>query len=1722
MKLRYRLLSLLLAILTLVSSISMLDTSYIIDEAYALKGGGSGLGGGNYTGGLKDGVWNRDRGGIRVYMVDKGGNLVSNIVDIVPNTVKSPNVTSGYMAHFQIKTDSSYDGYYNCIDWSDVRATGGIKLLEATGRRVSIYSLGQIQAANSELSTIPIPVITSYYNKRGAELAKYMLGYEAPGVERWGSINGGGTGSKETYEYDDIGIQYETVESFVIFIENTLQTNYTVALEQYRNGACTKQEVINEILKDGEGLVSSLKNTTALDETAVYSPEEVAIFSATVENFIHKIEAELDAIEGGATTEDNNNFDVQGQDNVDTELSYNWLNSLIDTAYANQTSVGEVSPLWKNGKLIKFMETSINDECIFKFTDPNVKKVITNENKISVMLTCAANEYVIMMEPVLSTRLQKLKKSEPGEATTFAFYGTPHDLGMFLAHQRTLKDGWSHGSGDWGNGGGWIARGSHMAFSYSMFTEHDLNYGSINIQSGESFRTSPGKHIDASTKDRWPSDSDLANGNLGLGLHYYIFSYSGLPSTQTYDNFPDGKPNSTPHPAPDPDPAANIIPLTEEEDPEKYKENTRNVNIVKVYDTLLLDEDDAGNRILRHDITYTRRYNPGDIRILHEPQYKVVGYFTSKDYYGDIYDWDNNPDLVPPTEWAELQGIITDKTEGSDWDYDSVSKAVEGTPIDQSPVKIALYCDCQDKDVIDGEHGKHYHDKTLYVHLVKPETIPETSTWDGTPPGETPPPNPFKKPQTDPETTPDLTPDNPFLIHEIVKVYQVKDWSDWQEGMPEPEWEHKATFYQYPTAPIVTVENEDDYQLTEWKVAVGVPNPDDKATEITTPPVNSGTDWEDPPISTVNPFKQGVQPAKVDIRDPIDKKHNTTIYVLLRKEIPPEDEDVGDGAIIIQQSQITKSVRTNDKAIANQGSTNWGNYSFHYQIGDFSDSPDSHGHSHGLAGYHSCYHIGNELWVDQDLCLWFHQLTDKQDIQVPDGKYSKTDNAVYSGNSNQGIIHKRDEKITINTIQKYDYVGDGTNSKGEELVTVLWRQGIKDKPILASYKKNDITSGNDYILKGVSATNWTDSLAIVDKADRKAGNGRQVDNGFIITNLTFDFGIIQGEGDQHGATKCPGCTCHGCHAPIVRDRYVSVTSGNWAETFTAPVCVRTYKGREKDPAAQPYGLGASPQKDIKVGKHKHAANNVIQGKQQIKFYPYIRMTYMINSLDDATKEAQNTDNTGYKQDVRKDTYVISEYESSILPNDAITVGWESQKDGENLLLTSQQWSVHKKAIAQADGTTSRGWQGKNQVLPGGAIYQLSTPNGSRTMVNLTTYQTVVDEKARQEYLTSTSTLTGDEYTVKKVTEDHLSFVNDAKEILDNLKIVQWLYNPGNSGGNVFSDNQNAYPSKFDETKNGYICLFHNGSPRDDSQTKLSQLDKNLTRTPATDSKYYMHAANVITNSNGTLSTTGTLADYQNSTKLSDITSTLIKGDAKQSEATQGDLDILKIYQTTTVYKVFTDTSGNVYMISDKREGTSHIDQVEADINAMIASMKDINADTYDKWSAGGSKTAEVLVDKTIQAIDVNKKLSGDAKEIDDRTSFITNIVTSITRNRGVDKTAEWVNGPTEGRWYNEGFDGIYLVKQYTKMEIGFGYTDTRQSAMDPALCPPNKGQSDLYTNAYLSQFTVDSHSDATIAAGKPDHYIGTFKDTDILLPDMESMYISKKFYIPNANVQDLN
>lgn len=66
-------------LITIFTMISPLTPAYAV-------GGGDGLGNTTSTGGSSSGTWSSSRTGIRVYVVDKNGNLVSNIVDVISNT----------------------------------------------------------------------------------------------------------------------------------------------------------------------------------------------------------------------------------------------------------------------------------------------------------------------------------------------------------------------------------------------------------------------------------------------------------------------------------------------------------------------------------------------------------------------------------------------------------------------------------------------------------------------------------------------------------------------------------------------------------------------------------------------------------------------------------------------------------------------------------------------------------------------------------------------------------------------------------------------------------------------------------------------------------------------------------------------------------------------------------------------------------------------------------------------------------------------------------------------------------------------------------------------------------------------------------------------------------------------------------------------------------------------------------------------------------------------------------------------------------------------------------------------------------------------------------------------------------------------------------------------------------------------------------------------------
>ena len=262
MKLKSRILSLILIIVTILS---LLPIQYI-DIAYAASGAGNGLGSGNYVGGNKSGVWNKDCVGLRIYIVDAAsGQRVSNIVDIVPSTFKGNNTQ---IACFGTKVDSS-------SQYTEFSSFGALTSSKPSDARI-LYK--ETLIANAECgseykldSGLPVPVVTDFFKARGKELLTYMLGHEAPGVELWGATSGGGSGATDSNyaDYDgQIAMEYGTVAEQVAVLKTQLEEIWKPFLEQYIAGAYDGKEVRNVITEKSSGLLAVLRDAVA-DEKMV-------------------------------------------------------------------------------------------------------------------------------------------------------------------------------------------------------------------------------------------------------------------------------------------------------------------------------------------------------------------------------------------------------------------------------------------------------------------------------------------------------------------------------------------------------------------------------------------------------------------------------------------------------------------------------------------------------------------------------------------------------------------------------------------------------------------------------------------------------------------------------------------------------------------------------------------------------------------------------------------------------------------------------------------------------------------------------------------------------------------------------------------------------------------------------------------------------------------------------------------------------------------------------------------------------------------------------------------------------------------------------------------------------------------------------------------------------------------------------------------------------------
>lgn len=576
-------------------------------------------------------------------------------------------------------------------------------------------------------------------------------------------------------------------------------------------------------------------------------------------------------------------------------------------------------------------------------------------------------------------------------------------------------------------------------------------------------------------------------------------------------------------------------------------------------------------------------------------------------------------------------------------------------------------------------------------------------------------------------------------------------------------------------------------------------------------------------------------------------------------------------------------------------------------------------------------------------------------------------------------------KTINNTMSGSASMGGGTNKLStSEYQTTIWRG--EDVPTIASYKESSSIELNNLLNKY-----------------GKQPNGSRALNGAYTKTFTAQFSVDSASDLQtHSVHSYNGSTWH-----------TSTHSAPGVAPHTGDVTVNVYRGANKkskgDSTESKKILTTTPFGNT---SSIHSSGFMVQQDIAIQFYPYIRMTYQTTG-----------DNT------KKDVNILSQFYSSILPNDFAEAAWYNPNENESLTLSSVQWSLHAKAV-----NGGKDWNGANQVLPGGAIYQLSTQDYT-SKVNLVTWQTILADQDRSKMAVD---LPANAYTMTKANTEHNNYVEQAKQVLEGLRVVQWV------NGNTKATN--AW------TNNGQAVKVTDGGE------DLSSLG--LSTKASTESKYRLGK------------------------------------DGTTDAANEGDLDIVSQSESTdTFFKVFSDTSGNIYFA--KSVGNK----------SAIESLNGTNIGN-----------AEKILSKKDKAESVASKLKGDAKEVNDRTNLITNYVKALERNTGNDVSASWA---PDGKWYNEAFDGIMMVRKCTTLDVGFNNTTKRTASLDPMLCPKNNGVADMYSTAYLSQFKCNEYSEASIASGKGNGYIGTFQGKDIILEDMDKLYQSKKFYIPNATTQDL-
>lgn len=894
----------------------------------------------------------------------------------------------------------------------------------------------------------------------------------------------------------------------------------------------------------------------------------------------------------------------------------------------------------------------------------------------------------------------------------------------------------------------------------------------------------------------------------------------------------------------------------------------------------------------------------------------------------------------------------------------------------------------------------------------------------------------------EPGNAPEYIPDAPTgstvkQVSRIVKVYEVET----VEGI-----EHLETFERVNTVSVIQIEDEPQYKLIEWRY--GTPNN----------PVNKDTTWDEA-IYNVPSTNSGTNEGLVDIKNENDSSQTTTLYVRLRLPLKdePKTEQKNDAIQAnedLTESQLTKISNTNSATFG------WDKNIFHASITQAKVSHDFTHHKTILipcdADYTDSHSMSRSIG-DPIVSATFAILTKDNHETTVATPSAHTDFEGKTWGKGTETADSIEYKQSIGDgSYSWDLVSDGSREDGVEYITTISRASIKDIANIALYKK-DAMYKDSY-----------DRIETIFPESNISKNTRK-GNGVYTSKLNYIFGHLVFDNSATSSCGQDSPEHHGSHTLYDDTKFVSYNTQRF--DLKGDFNIWVYGGNKAKEASisstiQPTGFTVLHGSNaVNISNDGDAKTALYHSKQKatIKFYPYIRMSYMITE-DNKIFEGYESF-SGYKvaptAEQSRTVYMLSTKQSTITPTNAVEVSWDNQAQMNGrygLQMTSQQWSTHARA------TSGQDWRQKNQVLPGGAMYQLKTDN-TETTVKTVTYNTLIDDDSRKWITVSDS----NKYTVLSIINSTQNYLKEAEKVMENYRIVQWINNSwdaeyawsGVSGNKV-------------KIKSGGESLSNLGLG-----TKAS-----------TESKY------LLTN-----------------------------GTEKNNNINEADIDIIGKSYNTVVYKGYTDIQGNVYVVWVSIQADKNM-LTENDLNAAVNYLKPICGTSQAAISNLPSNmkyNSPVLIGKKNESLDtILNSLKANHNEIyqmNAKTGWVSNLVNSVERNTGNDLNATWLNA-RDGKWYNEAFDGYYMVVQQAYYKVGINIPKLRQAVLDPNFCPAKSSTSDVFSTAYASQFRLNEKS--SVAEDKEDGYLGTFEDMTVIIPNLPMMMYSRIFYIPNANVQDLS